>query len=71
MAIDREKIKDLVIRNQMTYSDLAEKSNISKSQISKILNGEEKSKVRTDTIGKLADALGVDYKELLKCKEEV
>lgn len=69
MAIDRDKLKELVIKNQMTYSDLADKSKISKSQISKILNGDESSKVRTDTIGKLASALGVDYKEILKGKE--
>lgn len=69
MAIDREKLKELVIKNQMTYSDLADKSKVSKSQISKILNGDESSKVRTDTIGKLASALGVDYKEILKGKE--
>ncbi|NMF06298.1 helix-turn-helix domain-containing protein [Clostridium beijerinckii] len=69
MAIDRDKLKELVIKNQMTYSDLADKAKISKSQISKILNGDESSKVRTDTIGKLASALGVDYKEILKGKE--
>ena len=70
MAIDKDKLRDLVIKKQMTYSDLADKANISKSQISKILNGDEGSKVRTDTIGKLASALGVDYKEILK-KEDV
>lgn len=69
MGIDREKLKELVIKNQMTYTDLANKTNISKSQISKIFNGDESSKVRTDTIGKLASALGVNYKELL-IKEE-
>lgn len=69
MAVDRDKLKDLVIKNQMTYSDLAQKANISKSQISKILNGDDSSKLRTDTIGKLASALGVDYKEILKDKE--
>lgn len=69
MSIDRGKLKDLVIKRQMTYSDLAEKANMSKSQISKIVNGEEGSKVRTDTIGKLASALGVDYKEILKENE--
>lgn len=69
MAIDKDKLRDLVIKKQMTYSDLADKANISKSQISKILNGDESSKVRTDTIGKLASALGVDYKEILKRDE--
>ncbi|AIY80163.1 helix-turn-helix family protein [Clostridium botulinum 202F] len=69
MAIDRDKLKGLVIKNQMTYSDLANKAKISKSQISKILNGDDSSKVRTDTIGKLASALGVDYKEILKGDE--
>lgn len=69
MAINKDKLIDLVIKNQMTYSELADKSNISKSQISKILNDSSGSKVRTDTIGKLASALGVNYKELL-IKEE-
>jgi len=69
MAVDRDKLRELIINNQMTYTDLANKTNISKSQISKIFNGNEDSKVRTDTIGKLASALGVDYKEILKGKE--
>lgn len=69
MAIDRDKLRDLIINNQMTYTDLANKTNISKSQISKIFNGSEDCKLRTDTIGKLASALGVDYKEILKGKD--
>ena len=70
MVIDRDKLRELVIKNQMTFTDLANKTNISISQISKIFNGNEDSKLRTDTIGKLASALGVDYKEILK-REEV
>lgn len=66
MAIDKDKLRGLVIKNEMTYSELADKAKVSKSQISRILNGEESSKVRTDTIGRLAKALKVDYTELLK-----
>ena len=70
MAIDRDKLMGLIINKHMTLTELANKTNISKSQISKIFNGIEDSKLRTDTIGKLASALGVDYKEILK-REEV
>lgn len=66
MALDKDKLMELLIKNNLNYSKLADNANISKSQISRILNGTGSSKVRTDTIGKLAKALNVDYKKLLK-----
>ena len=66
MPINKEKLKDLVIKNEMSFSKLAKKSIVSKAQISRIMSDDSSSKVRTDTLGKIANALGVDYKELLE-----
>ena len=66
MPINKEKLRDLLIKRKMTYSELSEKSKVSKAQISRIMNEESSSKVRTKTLGKIAEALKVDYKELLE-----
>ena len=67
MPIDVEKLNRAIIEKGLNYTDLAKKANISKSQISRIVNSDG-SKSRTKTISKIANALGVDYKEI--CKEE-
>lgn len=66
MPINREKLRDLLVERKMTYSELSEKSEVSKAQISRIMNEETSSKVRTKTLGKIAEALEVDYRELLE-----
>lgn len=66
MPINKEKLRNLVIKNEMSFSKLAEVSKVSKAQISRIMSDNSSSKVRTDTLGKIANALNVDYKELLE-----
>ena len=66
MPINKEKLRALVIKNEMSFSKLADAANVSKSQISRIMNDNSSSKVRTDTLGKIANAWNVDYKELLE-----
>lgn len=65
MAVSKEKIQALLIEKKMTYAKLADESKVSKAQISRIMNADSDSKIRTDTLGKIAKALNVDYKELL------
>ena len=64
MAVSKEKIQALLIEKKMTYAKLADESKVSKAQISRIMNADSDSKIRTDTLGKIAKALNVDYKEL-------
>lgn len=65
MPIDKEKLKSAMINNNMNMSKLAEESKVSKSQISRLIKEDTKT-IRLDTLGKIAKALDVDYKELLK-----
>lgn len=65
MPIDKEKLKSAMINNNMNMSKLAEESKVSKSQISRLIK-EDTKMIRLDTLGKIAKALDVDYKELLK-----
>ena len=65
MPIDKEKLKSAMINNNMNMSKLAEESKVSKSQISRLIK-EDTKMIRLDTLGKIAGALGVDYKDLLK-----
>ena len=65
MPIDKEKLKSAMINNNMNMSNLAEESKVSKSQISRLIK-EDTKMIRLDTLGKIAKALDVDYKELLK-----
>ena len=65
MPIDKEKLTASMIKNKMNMSKLAEESEVSKSQISRLIKEDTKT-IRLDTLGKLAKALDVDYKDLLK-----
>ena len=65
MPIDKDKLTAAMIKNKMNMSKLAEESEVSKSQISRLMNENTKT-IRLDTLGKIAGALGVDYKDLLK-----
>lgn len=65
MPIDKDKLTAAMITNKMNMSKLAEESEVSKSQISRLMNESTKT-IRLDTLGKIAGALGVDYKDLLK-----
>lgn len=58
-----ERIKQLRIKKNLTTYDLAEITGISQSTISKIENN--KRKIDTETLTKLADALNVSTNDLL------
>lgn len=68
MALNVERLRELVIELGISYSELAEKTKMSKTQISRLVNGNV-DKVRPMTISKLCSGLGVSYKELY-IKEE-
>lgn len=63
MPLNVEKLNELLIKKNLNYSDLAEKANISKTQISRIVN-KDNPKVQLKTISALSEALEVPYKEL-------
>ena len=63
MPIDKIKLTEAMIEKEMNMSDLAKKSEVSKSQISRLMK-EDTKKIRLDTLGKIANALEIDYKAL-------
>ncbi len=63
MHIDPKKIKLLMARRCMNNKRLAEMAVITQPTISKAISG---SNVRTDTVGLIARALGVDPSEIIK-----
>lgn len=65
MALDIEKLRELVIESGLSYSELSEKSGISKTHISRIINLEVKN-VRTKTIKALCDALEIKCSVILE-----
>ncbi len=67
MDIDGEKLRRLRRRKLWLIGDLAEKSGVHRNQISTYELG--KAGAHPNTIKKLADALGVDPKELLPEEE--
>lgn len=64
MKVDVRKINELMVKQGLSFTELSEKSGISKQHISRIINLKVE-KVRNKTIKSLADALSVDYKEIL------
>ena len=65
MPIDITKINNIIIKKGLSYSDLAEKSGISRTQISRIINSKN-PRCRTKTISKLIKALDIDYEDICK-----
>jgi transcriptional regulator with XRE-family HTH domain len=59
-----EKIKRLREAKGLTKQELADKAGLTGANIRIIERGLMKTRVRADTIGKLAAALGVEYDEL-------
>lgn len=68
MAINIEKLNGLLIEKGLNYSDLAKKANMSKSQLSRIIN-KDNPVVRLKTISAISNALGVNYKEIYISEE--
>ena len=65
MPIDITKINNIIIKKGFSYSDLAKKSGISRTQISRIINSKN-TRCRTKTISKLIKALDIDYEDICK-----
>ena len=66
MPIDVEKMNKLLALKGLNYKDLAKKSGISRTQKSRRINSNKNTKSNLKTIGKISNALGVDYKEIIK-----
>lgn len=64
MFISKIKAETLLANECMTYSDLSNKSKVSRITIQKVLNN--KVRPRPATIGKIAKALNVKVEELIE-----
>jgi transcriptional regulator with XRE-family HTH domain len=65
MRVDVDRLKELRVEKMLSQQELAEKSGVARDTISKLERGASKS-ARYSTIHKLAAALGVPYRELMK-----
>lgn len=65
MEINLDKVTNLMVQKGMSYTDLANESKLSKTQIWRIFN-QKNPKTRLKTISLLSKALNVDYKEIVK-----
>ena len=63
MYIDAKKLKIFMARKCLSMKGLSEVSGVTPLTISKAINGRN---ARTDTVGLLAQALGVDPSEIIK-----
>jgi transcriptional regulator with XRE-family HTH domain len=63
LPVDREALTTLRIDRRMTLSELGRRAGVSASHISAVELGAD---IRPETLGKLADALGVPMSRLLK-----
>lgn len=64
MVVCKQKVELIMADNCVTYDSLSKKSGLSRITIQKMLAG--KVDTRPATVGKIAKALGVNAKELLK-----
>lgn len=68
MKLDRIKLQFLMAEKEMNASDLAKKGNISISSLCKYIKGTLNPSIKQ--IGKIANALEIDVKELMIIKKE-
>lgn len=59
------RIKALVTERGTTVAALADAAGMSRPQLSNILNGARNATLTLDQFGRIADALGVDPRELM------
>jgi transcriptional regulator with XRE-family HTH domain len=64
MEVDSMRLFELRVEKMLTQEDLHQLSGVSRDTISRLERGESQAQYRT--IRKLADALEVPYRELLK-----
>lgn len=60
MKIDTDKLKFLMISQQLTFRQLAKLAAISESKIYALATGKKATSTRLDIIGRIAAALDVD-----------
>lgn len=65
MAINIEKLKEIMIEKGLSYTELSEITGVSKVQIHRLFKGDVE-KTTLKTISKLSKGLGVSYKEFTK-----
>ena len=66
MRVDKIKIMVIMAKKSLNQIQLAEKTGMSRGTLSTIINGK---RCKVETVVRIADALEVDYKELLEEKE--
>ncbi|HAZ05306.1 MAG TPA: XRE family transcriptional regulator [Acetobacterium sp.] len=66
MRVDKIKIMVIMAKKSLNQIQLAEKTGMSRGNLSTIINGK---RCKVETVVRIADALEVDYKELLEEKE--
>ena len=66
MRVDKIKIMVIMAKKSLNQIQLAEKTGMSRGNLSTIINGK---RCKVETVVPIADALEVDYKELLEEKE--
>lgn len=69
MKINNRRLDELLIRKKWNSSDLAESMGINRSALTQ--QRYHTARVQTKTIGQIAEALGVDYKEFVDLDPEV
>lgn len=65
MALNIDKVRELMIKHDLNQNDIACKGDIDKSTLSRILKSENR-KVNIKTLNKIARALDVDPQIIIK-----
>ena len=68
MEVDVDRLKELRVEKMLSQEELAQKAHVARDTISKLERGASKN-AHYKTIHKLADALQVPYRELMKRAE--
>lgn len=62
----KEMIVNFTAKHEMTLAEFARKARISRASLYRLMRCSNASKPRTDTLGKIANVMGVEPCELLK-----
>ena len=68
MNIEVNKLKSVIYNNGLTYTELSDKSRVSRTTIYRIIN--QDFKASPSTIGKLAKVLNVKVEDLLQKEQQ-
>ena len=65
MALDVVKLRNLMLEKEINQADIANKTNLNKATLSKILSGKvERPNIKT--VGKICNCLGICVEEIMK-----